>query len=314
MTDYLSSSFIQCFCITLASFQLTVPLTVSYVRDKFALPITAKIRIFPHRNRTLEYARRLVDAGASILCVHGRTREQKGVLTGPADWRHIRFLRENLPENVVIFANGNIFNHSDLEHCLEVTGVDGVLTAEGALYNPHIFRRGEQENWKQQHPMLDELLDEYITIIRANGLEEDASTLAAIKSHFFKVLHPILERHPEIRELLARSRSTSLQPYVEIKDAVAACITNLRRDSIIGGETDVLGSDLHPLSKYQSVPYWRAQCYIRRKHGPVQTEATADGSVTAFFNNDTTGNEPVMAEATISADNDVLDPNAVHEG
>ncbi|KAK4165318.1 dihydrouridine synthase-domain-containing protein [Cladorrhinum sp. PSN259] len=103
------------------------------------IPVTAKIRILDTKEATLKYAQNVLAAGASILTVHGRRREQKGHLTGLAEWQMIRFLRESLPKETVIFANGNILEHGDIEKCLEATGADGVMSAEGNLSNPGIF-------------------------------------------------------------------------------------------------------------------------------------------------------------------------------
>ncbi|KAL2124095.1 hypothetical protein VTJ04DRAFT_460 [Mycothermus thermophilus] len=109
------------------------------LHDNLDIPVTAKIRILDTKEATLKYAQNVLSAGASILTVHGRRREQKGHLTGLADWQMIRYLRDNLPPETVLFANGNILQHEDLEACLAATGADGVMSAEGNLSNPAIF-------------------------------------------------------------------------------------------------------------------------------------------------------------------------------
>lgn len=109
------------------------------LHTQLPIPVTAKFRIQETREKTLAYARMILDAGASIITVHGRRREQKGHATGLADWDMIRYLRDNLPPDTVIFANGNILQHGDIADCLAATGADGVMSAEGNLYDPTIF-------------------------------------------------------------------------------------------------------------------------------------------------------------------------------
>ncbi|CAA9960720.1 tRNA-dihydrouridine synthase [Pyrenophora teres f. maculata] len=109
------------------------------LHEELDVPVTAKMRVLETPEKTLAYAKTLLDAGASIITVHGRRREQKGHNTGLADWKMIRYLRENLPKETVIFANGNILQHEDIAACLEATGADGVMSAEGNLYDPTIF-------------------------------------------------------------------------------------------------------------------------------------------------------------------------------
>ena len=117
----------------------TVYQLINTLHEKLDIPVTAKIRILETKEKTLKYARTILRAGASILTVHGRQRDQKGHNTGLADWSVIRYLRENLPADTVIFANGNVLQNHDLHRCLEETGVDGVMSAEGNLYDPSIF-------------------------------------------------------------------------------------------------------------------------------------------------------------------------------
>jgi tRNA-dihydrouridine synthase 1 len=117
----------------------TIGKLIRRLHDELEVPVTAKMRVLETKEKTLEYAKMIIDAGASILTVHGRRREQKGHNTGLADWSFIRYLREHLPKETVLFANGNILQHEDIAKCLEETGADGVMSAEGNLYDPTIF-------------------------------------------------------------------------------------------------------------------------------------------------------------------------------
>jgi tRNA-dihydrouridine synthase 1 len=117
----------------------TIRNLISKLHKDLSVPITAKMRVLETREKTLEYAKMILSAGASLLTVHGRRREQKGHNTGLADLTILRYLRENLPKETVLFANGNILNHGDIQASLEATGFDGVMSAEGNLSDPTIF-------------------------------------------------------------------------------------------------------------------------------------------------------------------------------
>lgn len=60
----------------------------------------------PSVEASLRLYRQLVDAGIHLLTVHGRTRHQKGVFTGKADWSAIRRVVKEFGDRIPIFANG----------------------------------------------------------------------------------------------------------------------------------------------------------------------------------------------------------------
>lgn len=84
---------------------------VRSVYEHCKLPISIKIRIRESYETTLSFVKMLDEAGASMLTVHGRTRDQKGVNTGIADWTQICNLKKCL--QIPLIANGNIQVHFD---------------------------------------------------------------------------------------------------------------------------------------------------------------------------------------------------------
>lgn len=159
---------------------------INRLHENLDVPVTAKIRILETKEKTLEYAKVIVSAGASVITVHGRQRDQKGHKTGLADWSALRYLRGNLPPDTVIFANGNILQHGDIEKCLEETGADGVMSAEGNLHDPTIFAKPPKvghegrEYWRGRDQnggyRVDAVFRRYMDILYQYVLDESPPT------------------------------------------------------------------------------------------------------------------------------------------
>ncbi len=101
-------------------------------------PVTVKIRAgFNDKERNaVEMAKRIEDAGAAAVAVHGRTREQ--YYSGKADWSIIREVKEAV--SIPVIGNGDITSAKSAEQMLSETGCDLVMIARGARGNPWIFR------------------------------------------------------------------------------------------------------------------------------------------------------------------------------
>ena len=88
--------------------------------QNLSIPVTAKIRVFPDIAQTVAYARMVEAAGACLLAVHGRTREQKDLSATRADWDPIRAVKEAL--HIPVLANGNIRHMGDALECMRWVG------------------------------------------------------------------------------------------------------------------------------------------------------------------------------------------------
>lgn len=101
------------------------------------LPVTVKIRAGWDADsiNAPEMAKRLEDAGASLIAVHGRTRAQ--MYAPAADLGVIADVKKSV--SVPVVGNGDILTATDAIRMYEQTGCDGIMIARGALGNPWLF-------------------------------------------------------------------------------------------------------------------------------------------------------------------------------
>jgi nifR3 family TIM-barrel protein len=107
---------------------------VEAVAAAVTVPVTVKTRL-GWCGSTLDpvhWCLQLEGAGAQLLTLHGRTREQG--FKGQADWAAIAAVKQAL--SVPVIANGDVNSPEDALACLERTGADGVMAGRGTMGAP----------------------------------------------------------------------------------------------------------------------------------------------------------------------------------
>lgn len=204
---------------------------VSTLSKNLKCKVTCKSRIYKSFERTIRLYETLVDAGASIITIHGRTRDEKGHNTALADWEMIRRVKEHFVSkgvNIPIFANGGIEFYEDIQKCLNVTKVEGVMVSEAILENPSFFMNNIYHG--RVVTQLD-LAEEYLAMCN----EYPVWQFKSIRSHFMKLCHRYFWVHTDIRDK-SGSKTGSYGGLVDLHEVCR----DLRR--LIVNDTDYTGS------------------------------------------------------------------------
>ena len=110
---------------------------VSAVVKSVPIPVTVKIRSGWDKNsiNAKEVAKICEQAGASAICVHGRTRTDRYL--GHSDWNIIKEVKESV--NIPVIGNGDIKTVYDAKRMIDETGCDAVMIGRSTLGNPWII-------------------------------------------------------------------------------------------------------------------------------------------------------------------------------
>jgi tRNA-dihydrouridine synthase B len=107
---------------------------VEAVVNATSKPVTVKMRLGWDDDslNAPEIARRAVDAGAQMITVHGRTRQQ--FYKGEARWHLVRAVVEAV--NVPVVVNGDITSAAAAREALDQSGAAAVMIGRGAQGQP----------------------------------------------------------------------------------------------------------------------------------------------------------------------------------
>ena len=105
-----------------------------------SIPVTVKQRIgwSDLSINAPEFALRMVEAGAALVTVHGRTREQG--FSGQVRLGPIAAVRAALPREIPVVGNGDVKTLEDYRRMKSETGCDAVMVGRAARGNPWLFR------------------------------------------------------------------------------------------------------------------------------------------------------------------------------
>ncbi len=177
--------------------------------DAAGVPVTAKIRAgIDHDREVEEIARRVEQAGAVVLTVHGRLRIEK--YTQGTDWSRIR--RAVQAVSIPVIGNGSAESPELIERMFAETGCAAVMVGRAALGDPWIF-----EKWRafrlglQAPPTPDALawLHEYEKRMLAGGAQPKQA-LGRLKQAVKAMQKSGTLLVPDLRGLLRTQESAAL--------------------------------------------------------------------------------------------------------
>ncbi|MCM1225844.1 MAG: tRNA dihydrouridine synthase DusB [Clostridium sp.] len=148
------------------------------------VPVTVKFRKGWNEEtvNAVEFAMAMEDAGADLIAIHGRTKNQ--MYSGKADWDIIKKVKKSV--SVPVIGNGDV---TTLQECLDMyeqTDCDLVMIGRASYGNPFIFREIDSYFEKKEFipPSVEERMETmlyHIRLILSQGNNEERAMKEARK-------------------------------------------------------------------------------------------------------------------------------------
>lgn len=141
----------------------------------------------------VEFAKRMEDAGAHAVTVHGRYSTQ--MYRGASDRECIAHTKEAL--SIPVIGNGDVFSAADAIEMANATNCDAIMVARGAQGNPWIFSEiahalGFDANLPQDAPYEQPTPEERIEMLRRHATllaQRTGGHLSAMRKHAIWYVH-----------------------------------------------------------------------------------------------------------------------------
>jgi nifR3 family TIM-barrel protein len=188
--------------------RLVEEIVSSTVKALKSTPVTVKIRAgWDAQSKNADEVARAAEAGgATLICVHARTREQ--MYAPGIDIGVIESVKRAV--KIPVIGNGDILNADDAVNMINKTGCDGVMIGRGALGNPWIFEEitARLDGKDYTAPELRQRLEtciQHISLIRnAKGEHISAAEMKKHAALYIKGVHSAAA----IRDSIMKTTST----------------------------------------------------------------------------------------------------------
>lgn len=163
-----------------------------------SLPVSVKTRLgWTDASQLVEYCKALIDAGAQMITIHGRTYTQR--FRGSADWADIYRLKDEV--SVPVIGNGDLHGKDDGQKMLK--NLDGYMIGRASIGNPWVFWSDER---REKLSLKDkvEVMIKHFQLLRE--YKEEKRTLIEFRKHVSGYIRGF-DNAKSIRSLLMHCQS-----------------------------------------------------------------------------------------------------------
>ncbi len=161
------------------------------------VPVTAKIRMGWDDCVNYKLISKIIEeAGASLIAIHGRTRE--GGRERDANWDSIADVKQLV--NIPVIGNGDVKTVADIAKMKNHTGCDGVMIGRAAIGNPWIFSGKDRDEvtFEEVSAFMEKHLDANIAFYG------EQLGVNLFRKHVVQYISPYPTKRRFRRELLTR--------------------------------------------------------------------------------------------------------------